>query len=51
MPVAGATDWPIVVEYSLALSLGRKRAVTAECEDQLTSLSEALAKHESRATR
>jgi hypothetical protein len=36
---------------SLALSLGRKRVVTAECEDQLSALGEALAKHESTATR
>jgi hypothetical protein len=36
---------------SLALSMGRKRAVTAECEDQLVALGEALAKHESTATR
>jgi hypothetical protein len=36
---------------SLALSLGRKRVVTAECEDQLKALGEALAKHESTATR
>lgn len=31
--------------YSLALSLGRKRVVTAECEDQLRALEEALARH------
>ncbi len=36
---------------SLALSLGRKRVVTAECENELTALGEALAKHESTATR
>jgi len=36
---------------SLALSLGRKRIVTAECEDQLRALEEALAKHEFAATR
>ncbi|RPH58692.1 MAG: hypothetical protein EHM89_11950 [Acidobacteria bacterium] len=36
---------------SLALSLGRKRVVTAECEDQLRTLEEALAKHEFTATR
>ena len=36
---------------SLALSLGRKRIVTAECEDQLRALEEALAKHEFTATR
>ena len=32
---------------SLALSLGRKRMVTAECEDDLRALEEALAKHDS----
>jgi hypothetical protein len=36
---------------SLALSLGRKRTVVAECQDQLAGLMLALAKHESRATR
>jgi hypothetical protein len=36
---------------SLALSLGQKRMVTAECEDQLRALEEALAKHEFTATR
>ena len=36
---------------SLALALGRKRAVTAECADQLKALEEALAKHEFTATR
>ena len=36
---------------SLALSLGRKRMVTAECEDELRALEEALAKHEFTATR
>jgi hypothetical protein len=36
---------------SLALSLGRKRAVTAQCDDQLRALEEALATHEFRATR
>lgn len=36
---------------SLALSLGRKRTVTAECEDQLRALDLALAKHEFTATR
>jgi hypothetical protein len=36
---------------SLALSLGRKRAVTAECEDQLRALDEALASHGLTATR
>jgi hypothetical protein len=36
---------------SLALSLGRKRTVTAECEDQLRALEQAIAKHEFSATR
>jgi hypothetical protein len=36
---------------SLALSLGRKRAVTAECEDQLRALDEAVASHRFTATR
>jgi len=36
---------------SLALSLGRKRVVTAECEEQLQALRDALAKHEFTATR
>jgi hypothetical protein len=36
---------------SLALSLGRKRAVTAECEDQLRALEEAIASHKFTATR
>ena len=36
---------------SLALSLGRKRMVTAECEDTLRALEQALAKHEFSATR
>jgi len=36
---------------SLALSLGRKRMVTAECEDDLRALDDALAKHEFSATR
>jgi dihydropyrimidinase len=36
---------------SLALSLGRKRIVTAECEDQLRALEEALTKHEFSAAR
>lgn len=36
---------------SLALSLGRKRMVTAECEDDLRALEDALAKHEFSATR
>ena len=36
---------------SLALSLGRKRVVTAECEDDLRALEQALAKHEFTATR
>jgi hypothetical protein len=36
---------------SLALSLGRKRTVTAECDDNLEALEEALAKHDFTATR
>jgi hypothetical protein len=36
---------------SLALSLGRKRTVAAECEDQLQALEQALAKHAFTATR
>jgi hypothetical protein len=36
---------------SLALSLGRKRTVTAECDDILHALEEALAKHDFTATR
>jgi negative regulator of replication initiation len=36
---------------SLALSLGRKRTVTAECEAHLQALEEVLAKHEFAATR
>ncbi len=36
---------------SLALSLGRKRTVTAECDDALDALAETLAKHEFTATR
>jgi hypothetical protein len=36
---------------SLALSLGEKRKVTAECEAHLQALEEALAKHEFVATR
>jgi len=36
---------------SLALSLGRKRMVTAECDDQLRVLEQALAGHPSGATR
>ena len=36
---------------SLALSLGRKRTVTAECDDTLHALDEALAKHDFTATR
>jgi len=36
---------------SLALSLGRKRTVTAECDDHLRALDEALSKHEFSATR
>ena len=36
---------------SLALSLGRKRTITAQCEDRLRALEEALAKHQFTATR
>jgi hypothetical protein len=36
---------------SLALTLGRKRVLTAQCEDQLRGLQEALAKHTNPATR
>jgi hypothetical protein len=36
---------------SLALSLGRKRMLVAACEDQLTALQQALAKHGFTATR
>ena len=36
---------------SLALSLGRKRTVTAECDDSLDALEDALAKHDFTATR
>jgi hypothetical protein len=36
---------------SLALSLGRKRTVTAECDDTLLALEDALAKHDFTATR
>ena len=36
---------------SLALSLGRKRTVTAQCEDQLRALEQALAEHSFNATR
>jgi hypothetical protein len=36
---------------SLALSLGRKRTVTAECDDAIRALEEVLAKHEFTATR
>ena len=36
---------------SLALSLGRKRTVTADCDAQLQALEELLAKHEFTATR
>ena len=36
---------------SLALSLGRKRMVTAECDDILRALDDALAKHDFTATR
>ena len=35
---------------SLALSMGRKRTVTAQCDDQLRALDEALSKHEFSAT-
>ena len=36
---------------SLALSLGRKRTVTAECDDTLRALDDALGKHDFTATR
>ncbi len=36
---------------SLALSLGRKRSLTAECDEQLRALQEALSKHAIQATR
>jgi hypothetical protein len=36
---------------SLALSLGKKRTVTAECEDDLQALEDSLAKHHFAATR
>ena len=36
---------------SLALALGRKRTISAECEDQLRQLEEALSKHQFTATR
>jgi hypothetical protein len=36
---------------SLALSLGRKRMMTAECDDHLRALEQALASHEFQATR
>ena len=36
---------------SLALSLGRKRTVTAECDDTLHALEDALSKHDFTATR
>jgi hypothetical protein len=36
---------------SLALSLGRKRTLAAQCEDQLTQLEQALSKHRFTATR
>ena len=36
---------------SLALSLGRKRAVTAECDDVLLALQDTLSKHDFKATR
>jgi len=37
--------------WSLALTLGRKRVLTAQCDDQLRGLQEALAKHTNPATR
>jgi hypothetical protein len=37
--------------HSLALSLGRKRTLTAACDDSLRALQEALQKHEFSATR
>jgi hypothetical protein len=36
---------------SLALSLGRKRTLTAQCEDRLQALEQALSKHRFSATR
>ena len=36
---------------SLALTFGRKRTLTAQCDDQLRGLQEALTKHEAKATR
>jgi hypothetical protein len=36
---------------SLALSLGKKRTVTAECDDMLQALEDALAQHHFSATR
>jgi hypothetical protein len=36
---------------SLALSLGRKRVIAAECEDQLRALIEAISRHQFHATR
>jgi hypothetical protein len=36
---------------SLTLTLGRKRAVIAQCDDQIEGLRETLAKHEMNATR
>jgi hypothetical protein len=36
---------------SLSLSLGRKRVITAQCDDQLRALQESLAKHSLGATR
>jgi hypothetical protein len=36
---------------SLALSLGRKRTITAECDDRLQALQDALSRHELKATR
>ena len=37
--------------HSLALSLGRKRVVTADCEAQLQALEDAIGKHAFTATR
>jgi hypothetical protein len=37
--------------HALALSLGRKRTVTAQCEDQLRALDQALEEHRFNATR
>ena len=36
---------------SLALSLGKKRTVTAECDESLQALEDALARHHFAATR